>query len=209
MACRNGSKVTKAVEFTLDLLGAFATMEEPMRHVIRRASEGHGVMSRKGNPTMKSWTIVCLVICMSIAVGACTGGGASSSEPAPTDSAARVTPEPGSSTDAAPATPEPASADTGASSTEPAAAPAPDTTASNGLVGTTWKLGPFMAHFKDATTVHVSGGELAEQMPDGIDAVYAVKDGAIEVTVLNGIVKKGTWNGSNLVIDGMVGEKQP
>lgn len=179
----------------MDLLGAFVTMEEPMRHVIRHALEGHGVMSRKGNQTMKSWTIVCLAICMSIAVGACTGGGASSSEPASTDSAARVTPEP-------------ASADTAASS-KPAVAPAPDATASNGLVGTTWKLGPFMAHFKDATTVHVSGGELAEQMPDGIDAVYAVKDGAIEVTVLNGIVKKGTWNGSNLVIDGMVAEKQP
>ncbi len=163
---------------------------------------------------MKTWTIVCLAMCMSIALGACTGGGASTSEPASTDSAAPATPEPASSTDAAPVTPAPASADSAATTTEPAtepAAAAPETaaSASNGLIGTTWKVGPFMAHFKDATTVHVSGGEPTVQMPDGIDAVYVMKDGTIEVTVLNGIVKKGTWDGSSLVIDGIVGEKQP
>lgn len=158
---------------------------------------------------MKIWTIVCLAMGMSIALGACTGGG-STSEPASTDSAAPATPAPASATEAVPVTPEPASADAAATTTEPAvAAPETAASASNGLIGTTWKVGPFMAHFKDATTVHVSGGELAAQMPDGIDAVYAVKDGAIEVTVLNGIVKKGTWNGSSLVIDGIVAEKQP
>jgi hypothetical protein len=93
-------------------------------------------------------------------------------------------------------------------------APIPDTAvqpaapaAGATLVGSTWKIGEFMATFKDETTVSLKGGALASIAPNGLDAKYTLADGKVEVNAM-GMTKTGTFDGTALIIDGKAAEKQ-
>ncbi len=92
---------------------------------------------------------------------------------------------------------------------EPVAAvePVEQPAASAGLVGSTWQVGEFTVTFKDDSRLQVMGGKAAEIAPQGLEGTYVVKDGVIEIRVLTEH-KTGTWDGTQLVIDGVSARKQ-
>jgi hypothetical protein len=79
---------------------------------------------------------------------------------------------------------------------EEAAAPVMD-----GLVGSKWTYEEIELTFKEGNKVHLKGGPLAALAPDGTDADYTLKDGAIEVSVM-GETYSGTFDGEKLIVDG-------
>jgi len=149
---------------------------------------------------MKNYVFLCLALAAVITFAAC-----SSPEPEPKPSEPPIaTPAPEEKAPAA--APEPAP--------EPEAAPAPEeaapaepAVAGGTLVGSTWKIGEFTATFKDDTTVSLKGGPLAAIAPNGLDAKYTLADGKLTVKAM-GQTKSGTFDGTNLIIDGDTAVRQ-
>ncbi len=61
--------------------------------------------------------------------------------------------------------------------------------------------------FVNDKEVMVKGGKAATVAPNGLMATYTVDKGMVEVSAL-GKIYAGTWDGSNLVVDGQVGVRQ-
>ena len=154
---------------------------------------------------MRNYSLLCVALAMVAVFAAC-----SSPEPAPAPTPQPNINLPKPAPKAAPAPQVPAAAPEPA----PATAAAPDAAAQPAapaagatLVGSTWKIGEFIANFKDATTVSLKGGALASVAPDGLDAKYTLADGKVEVNVM-GMTKTGTFDGTNLIIDGSAAVRQ-
>ena len=153
---------------------------------------------------MRNYSLLCLALAM-VAIFAACSNPEPASAPAPQPNTDLPKPAP-KAAPALEATPAPAA--------ETAPAPVPDTAvqpaapaAGAALVGSTWKIGEFTANFKDATTVSLKGGALASIAPDGLDAKYTLADGKIEVNTM-GMTKTGTFDGTNLIIDGSTAVRQ-
>lgn len=75
------------------------------------------------------------------------------------------------------------------------------------LHGTTWRFDDFSATFDapDVLTLHDFGSNAA--LPERLPGTFTVQDEFIEVNVLDK-TRAGVWDGSRLVIDGMVGVRE-
>lgn len=146
---------------------------------------------------MKNYVFLCLALAAVTMFAACSNP---EPQPKPNDSAL---PQPAPKEEAPAATPAPAPA--------PEAAPAPEkaepAVVGATLVGSTWKIGEFTATFKDDTTVSLKGGPLAAIAPNGLDAKYTLADGKVTVSAM-GQTKSGTFDGTNLIIDGDTAVRQ-
>ena len=74
------------------------------------------------------------------------------------------------------------------------------------LIGTSWKLSDFEITFKDANKIWLKGGPLRDLAPAGLDAQYTYKDGTVEIVAM-GQTKTGTWDGEQLMIEGLAATK--
>jgi hypothetical protein len=72
----------------------------------------------------------------------------------------------------------------------------------NGLVGTVWAMEDMTITFNDAPNFHVKGGMAG----DGVNGTYSIEDEVVSVKVAD-LELGGTWDGTNLVVDGKVGKK--
>jgi hypothetical protein len=73
------------------------------------------------------------------------------------------------------------------------------------LVGSDWIIGDMVVSFKDTQTLSVKGGAVEEMAPNGVEGTYSIKNGAVEVLVeIMGEqhVRRGTWDGERLIVDG-------
>jgi len=68
------------------------------------------------------------------------------------------------------------------------------------LAGSTWLWENFLIAFRDGKAALVRGPAVVSSYPDGLDATYALKDGAVEVQALDE-VRNGTYDGQKLVIE--------
>ena len=79
------------------------------------------------------------------------------------------------------------------------------------LIGTTWTAGEYTVNFVDESKVKLQGGKLKDLFPQGMDALFTFEpnaDGAATISVSAlGQTTSGTWDGTNLVIDGEVAVK--
>ncbi|MCX5772063.1 MAG: hypothetical protein NTZ09_17570 [Candidatus Hydrogenedentes bacterium] len=152
---------------------------------------------------MRKYGLLCLALAMMMAMFAACSNPEPVAKPGPQPNT--DLPKPAPKAAPAPAAPAPVAA--------PAPAPAPDAAAqppaagAGTLVGSTWKIGEFTANFKDATTVSLKGGALASVAPDGLDAKYTLADGKVELIAM-GMTKTGTFDGTNLIIDGTTAVRQ-
>ncbi|HUW62166.1 MAG TPA: hypothetical protein VMZ06_14280 [Candidatus Bathyarchaeia archaeon] len=156
---------------------------------------------------MRNYGLLCFVLAMVAIFAACSNP---ETAPPPTPQPKTDLPKPAPAAAPAPAAepaPAPAPAPEAAPAPDTAAQPAAPAAAAAALVGSTWKIGEFTANFKDATTVSLKGGALASIAPDGLDAKYTLADGKIEVNAM-GTVKTGTFDGTNLIIDGSTAVRQ-
>ena len=149
-------------------------------------------------------------------VAALSGCGGSTPTPAPAPEAKPAAP-------AASAVPAPPAAPAAMPAAEAAAAPAaeapkqPDTAvapepaagdAAAKLLGTTWTMPDGTElNFKDATNVHVKGGQAAVLGAGGVGGSYTFTNGTLEIKVL-GRPFSGTWDGEKLTISGADGVKK-
>ena len=69
------------------------------------------------------------------------------------------------------------------------------------LVGTIWEIGEFTATFKEDNTVTLQGGALASIAPEGLDVSYSLRGKSLEIDAM-GMTKSGSFDGTNLIIDG-------
>jgi len=74
--------------------------------------------------------------------------------------------------------------------------------AAQALVGTTWRVEEFTITFKNPPEVFIKGGPLAESEPNGVTGEYTFEKGIVEVTASDE-TRAGTWDGVNLVVDGL------
>lgn len=72
----------------------------------------------------------------------------------------------------------------------------------DGLAGTQWQLDDIVVSFKQPPDLEVSGGGVPEGAT--LSGTYTVRDGIIEITVLNRS-RAGTWDGRKMVVDGVDG----
>ncbi|MCP4641648.1 MAG: hypothetical protein GY851_14490 [bacterium] len=79
--------------------------------------------------------------------------------------------------------------------------PLPPTAA--GLAGTDWLWDGLTVSFSDAANLRIVHEKRA---PDGIPGTFTVEDRVIEVSVI-GRIRAGYWDGTRLVIDGVVAER--
>jgi len=75
------------------------------------------------------------------------------------------------------------------------------------LVGTVWAIGDVIVTFKDESKVFAKGGFIAPVAPEGIEATYTLSGNLIELTALDHTIT-GTFDGTNLVIDGKSAVRQ-
>ena len=69
------------------------------------------------------------------------------------------------------------------------------------LVGTTWRLEDYTITFHEPPEIHVAGGKIDEDHPEGVVGEYSVENGIIDISALDQ-GRSGTWDGQRLVIDG-------
>lgn len=94
-------------------------------------------------------------------------------------------------------------------SPKPLQPPAPETPADpiqRKLVGTRWEVGGFEIGFLDAKKLLLKGGPLRDLAPAGLEVPYVYKEGALEIKAL-GQTRTGTWDGEQLLIDGIAAQK--
>ena len=74
------------------------------------------------------------------------------------------------------------------------------------LIGTVWRLEEFHLTFQEPPDVVIRGEIIEQEGYDEVTGVYTVdEDGIIRVSALNES-RVGTWDGENLIIDGITGE---
>ena len=93
----------------------------------------------------------------------------------------------------------------GAAGCDPSPEPASGPATAEALHGTGWYLDDFFVMFEAPDKVKLM--TIRVDVVTTVGGTYTVKDGIIEVTVLQQI-RAGTWDGSRLVIDGMVGIRE-
>ncbi len=147
---------------------------------------------------MRKFFVLLLALIVVVGFGACSKPAAKAPEAAPKVDAPAPAPAPAPKAPAAPAAP------TAAPATAPAAAPAGGDTA---LVGTKWQFDQVVLDVKDATTIKVTGGPVEKIAPSGLDVKYTLKDGVFNATFMGKPVP-GTFDGTNLVIDGKTAVRQ-
>jgi hypothetical protein len=72
------------------------------------------------------------------------------------------------------------------------------------LAGTTWEVEGYVLAFEEPPEVHISGE--AVPFPGGVDGSFSVENGIIRVGAL-GRSHEGTWDGVNLVFEGVAAAK--
>ncbi|HOE65500.1 MAG TPA: hypothetical protein PLO62_03150 [Candidatus Hydrogenedentes bacterium] len=131
----------------------------------------------------RAWNI-CLTILLAAPLGACSQPGEKTEILAPPSS----TSAPEASSSSAGAEPSTQGADASGAS----------------LVGKTWQLDKFTLSFTSEKDMIVRGGPVDSIAPNGLTASYSVDKGIFKAVAL-GKTYTGTWDGTNLVVDGQVG----
>ena len=69
------------------------------------------------------------------------------------------------------------------------------------LAGTKWLIGDWTVTFKDETTFLLETEAIEKDFPNGAEGTFSVENGIVEAKALDQ-VRRGTWNGKDLNVDG-------